>query len=91
MRHADRPAEWFEVELGSEWQACREGFGSPPGPHEVASEAVQKPSSAASRRSENHTLLSTTVQKTYVRRFFVYHGMLDDASWTLALILAPAT
>ena len=24
-RHADKPAEWFEVELGSEWQACREG------------------------------------------------------------------
>ena len=72
MRHTDRPAEWFEVELGSVWQAFREGFGSPPGPHEVASEAVQKPSSAASRRSEDYTLLSTAAQKTYVRRFFVY-------------------
>ena len=27
-----QPAEWFEVKLGSEWQVCREGFGSPPGP-----------------------------------------------------------
>ena len=31
MRHADKPAEWFEVELGSEWQACREGFAPPTG------------------------------------------------------------
>ena len=81
MRHADRPAEWlFEVELGGEWQACREGFGSPPGPHhEVASEAVQKPSSTASRRSEDHTphACSHTAQKTDVRSFFV------DVRWRL--------
>ena len=53
MRHSDRPAEWFEVELGSEWQACREGFDSPPGSHEVASKAARKPRSTAARRSED--------------------------------------
>ena len=68
-----RPAEWFEVELGSEWQACREGLGSPPGPpcaHEVASKAAQKPISTAARRFEDRTLLlSDTGQKTYIGRF----------------------
>ena len=67
------PAEWFEVELGSEWQAFPEGLCSPPGhrdTHEVASKAAQKPISTAARRSEDHTLLSDTSQKTYVGRFF---------------------
>ena len=57
---------------GSDWHACGEGFAPPaPGPPcEVASEAtVQKPSSTASRRSED-TLLCHTVQKTNVERFF---------------------
>ena len=26
-----RPAEWFEFELGSEWQVCREVFAPPTG------------------------------------------------------------
>ena len=64
MRHADKPAERFEVELGSEWKAYREGFGSPPGPHEVASKAAQEPRSTAAGRPEGQALLFHTAQKT---------------------------